>query len=517
MESTPTGGAGGGCVVVSSAADLKTNLSKSEPLTIYIKGAVEFTSLVKAVAVNKTLIGLPGSYLFSNQREKATSGILYLSRGSNNFIMRNVTFKSAGAYDCDGSDNFCIDGATNIWIDHCDFQDGVDGNFDCKNGSNNVAVTWCRFRYLKAPMAGGSGGSGDHRYTNLWGSSDNNASKDEGKLNTTFQFCWWDEGCRERMPRVRFGKVHIVNCLYKSSVANYCCGAGNNSSIYVERSAFIGVKNPYADYSNSNGAKGMLKFDNCMFVGCSGNTQGTGQAFHPSQYYQLSAIDASQVEQVVTSQTNGAGATLTFSECDSYEEINPITPPATDTTTYENEPTLTKRGTGSSTQEVEFGHAIIPFGYSWTDADSIKFEGLPQGVRVEAGNEPNRMDVSGTPTEAGTFKFTVKTIGGTKEVTKSGTITIKNDPTGVAEPHSHSKFRLAQNKANGAFSIQINCTCNTNILIFSLNGQLMRQIQTNSNGYDRIEVDTSEWANGTYAVKCVVDNEEYEAQVIVHH
>jgi pectate lyase len=61
-----------------------------------------------------------------------------------------------------------------IWVDHCDFQDGVDGNFDANNGSDHLSITWCRFRYLIAPWAGGSGGSNDHRNTNLWGGSDSN-------------------------------------------------------------------------------------------------------------------------------------------------------------------------------------------------------------------------------------------------------------------------------------------------------------------------------------------------------
>lgn len=513
VEATPTGGEGGECVTVTNAADLKANLSKTGKCIIYIKGAIEFTSFMKVVPKDKTLIGLPGSYLYNNNRDKSTSGILYLSRGSNNFIMRNVTFKSAGAYDCDGYDNLCIDGGTNIWVDHCDFQDGVDGNFDCKNGSNNIAVTWCRFRYLKAPLAGGGGGSGDHRFTNLWGSSDDNASKDEGKLNTTFQFCWWDEGCRERMPRVRFGKVHIINCLYKSSVANYCCGAGNNSSIYVERSAFVGVNNPYADYSNSKGAKGLLTFDNCKFTSCSGNIWGTGYAFQPSQYYRLQAIDASMVEQVVTSSENGAGATLKFTECGQTEEVNPIIPDIPET----KEPTLTKRGGGSSSQEIEFGQPIVSFGYSWTDAESIVFEGLPQGLVVSKTSEENRLDVSGTPTEVGTFNFTVKTVGGSTEVSKSGTIIVKGESTKNADIKKQTAFWVPSQKVDDKLTIQLNGTGMADILIFNINVKTVKHLRRNINGAETIEINTSNFANGTYIVKGVLEGMVYELQIIVIH
>ena len=512
VESTPTGGEGGECVTVTNADDLIANLSKSGKRIVYIKGAIEFTTFKKAVPVDKTLIGLPGSYLYNNNRDKSTSGILYLSRGSHNFIMRNVTFKGAGAYDCDGYDNLCIDGGYDIWVDHCDFQDGVDGNFDCKNGSNNIAVTWCRFRYLKAPMAGGSGGSGDHRFTNLWGSSDGNASKDEGKLNTTFQFCWWDEGCKERMPRVRFGKVHIINCLYKSSVANYCCGAGNNSSIYVERCAFIGVNNPYADYTK-DGAKGYLTFDNCLFRNCTGNTWGTGYAFQPSQYYQLPAIDASLVEQVVTSSENGAGATLQFSECGQNIEVNPVDPD----TSYTTDPTLTKRGSGSSNQEILLGQSIEPFGYSWTDAKEIVFEGLPQGVTVSATNEENRLDISGTPTEVGTFHFTVKTVGGLSEVSKSGTLIIKGEATRVADNPQKEMFQLSSTLVDDQLTLYIDTKGLLDLSLFDLYGKRWKHIRRNCNGEASIEINTSRLANGIYLIKCISDGIESEERIIVRH
>ena len=73
-----------------------------------------------------------------------------------------------------------------------------------------------KLSHSHAPQEGGSGGADDHRFCNTWGSSDK-ATESEGHLNTTFANCWWDEGCMERCPRVRFGKVHIVNCYYTNT------------------------------------------------------------------------------------------------------------------------------------------------------------------------------------------------------------------------------------------------------------------------------------------------------------
>ena len=157
IEKKPTGGAGGSYRTVTTSSELEEALTSAEALTIYIKGVVEFDSMLKVQAKNKTILGLPGSALTNPHRTASASGILYFREGSDNLILRNVTFKSAGAYDVDGNDNLCIDGTTNIWVDHCDFQDGVDGNFDAKNASDNIAVTWCKFHYLIEPQAGGSG------------------------------------------------------------------------------------------------------------------------------------------------------------------------------------------------------------------------------------------------------------------------------------------------------------------------------------------------------------------------
>ena len=305
IEKTPTGGANGARRTVTTASELENALGSKEPLTIYIKGVIEVTSMLKVKAQDKTLLGLPGSVLSNPNRTKDGSGILYFREGSDNLILRNVIFKSAGAYDVDGNDNLCIDGTTNIWVDHCDFQDGVDGNFDAKNASDNIAVTWCKFHYLIEPQAGGSGGSNDHRFTNLWGGSDKD-TQDRGHLRTTFQYCWWGEGCRERMPRARYAQIHLVNCLYDSSVANYCIGVGLEANIRVEKSVFADMKKPYE--CKSDKGTGVINFIDCKF------TQTTptdiGQAFTPP--YTLTSV--SPAEDVETLVSRYAGATLTIAE-----------------------------------------------------------------------------------------------------------------------------------------------------------------------------------------------------------
>lgn len=318
-----TGGNEENVVIVETYNDLINAIQPSAfnttKKTIYVKGTIEFSGFKEFRGIkNKTIIGLPGAVLTNptHTADKNKTGIFYM-RECDNIIIRNLTFKSAGAYDIDGNDNISLIGCTNIWIDHCDFQDGVDGNLDCTNASDNICVTWCRFRYLIAPWSGGSGGSNDHRFTNLWGNGDGQTG-DQGKLRTTFANCWWDEGCKERMPRIRFAQVHLLNCLYSSSIANYCVGGGYRSNAYIEKCAFTSNKTkntPWKNYATS----GSYTDYNVTITDCSGATNkqqrsGNIDYFIPSDKYTYDSYDASLVESVVSNAENGAGPTLQFKD-----------------------------------------------------------------------------------------------------------------------------------------------------------------------------------------------------------
>ena len=303
-----TGGEGGKNITVTTASELADALEMDGKYTIYIKGEIKVNELIKAQVQDKTILGLPGSALTNPNRTQSGSGILYFRPGSDNVILRNVTFKSAGAYDVDGSDNFCLDQSTNIWVDHCDFQDGVDGNFDCKSASDNVAVTWCLFQYKIEPEAGGSGGSDDHRFSNLWGSSDD-ATGDRDHLNTTFQFCHWDN-CKGRMPRVRFGKVDVVNCYYTPVKGATSVQCGNESSLSIRNCVFEGDQKPWGDYTESS--EFSVVEEGSIFDGCTRpSDMGTGDKFTPS--YSLTVVPADEVIAAVTGE-RGAGATLNVVE-----------------------------------------------------------------------------------------------------------------------------------------------------------------------------------------------------------
>lgn len=320
VEGGITGSGDENPVTVTTLEELVSAMAGTAPRTIYIKGTIEFTELVNFQDVeNKTVYGLPGSVLTNpiHSTKVSDSGIIGLN-GCRNIILRNLTFKSAGAYDMDGRDNLTLSRCEHIWVDHCDFQDGVDGNLDCNNGSDYICVTWCRFRYFIAPWPGGPGGANDHRYTNLWGGSDRSEARDGGKLRTTFANCWWDEGCRERMPRIRFGQVHIMNCLYSSTATNYCVGTGYRCNAYVEKCAFTSAqaqRTPWQNYATSgNYTDYNITMTDNLGAADVQSRSGNIDYFMPTSHYSYKAYDKKLVERVVSNKANGAGATLSIGE-----------------------------------------------------------------------------------------------------------------------------------------------------------------------------------------------------------
>ena len=315
-----TGGGNTTPTFVSNESQLATALGKKNSVIIITKD-ITVNNHISSDKSNLTIMALPGKKLISNQQNADKSGILYL-KGSN-LILRNLIFEGPGAYDCDGWDNLCLDGAKNVWVDHCDFQDGVDGNFDIKGMSDNITVSWCRFRYLKAPKAGGSGGADDHRFSNLVGSGSSDKPAD-GTYNITYGFCWWDEGCKQRMTRCRNCLIHYLNCYWNSSVSDYYVGPENASS-YFEGCTFAGKAN-----TKKNIYKGFSGTTNyCKFVNCSGDLpSNAGTVSAPS--YTYDQLTAAAAKAYVIHATCGAGATLTVtttgevsSSCDGGETPTP--------------------------------------------------------------------------------------------------------------------------------------------------------------------------------------------------
>ena len=194
------------------------------------------TSVTEQAEYNtrKIIIEMTGD----NSENYRKSGIFTLS-SCQNIIIRNITFVGPGSIDVGGYDLISSTGAKYCWVDHCAFIDGMDGNFDITKSADFHTISWCTFSYTSRSYM--------HQNTNLIGSSD---SEPTGYLNTTFAFCWWGTGCKQRMPMARAGKIHMLNNYFSSTTASNCINPRKNSEFLIEGNYFeTSVKNYYSQSS----------------------------------------------------------------------------------------------------------------------------------------------------------------------------------------------------------------------------------------------------------------------------
>ncbi|MBR0334062.1 MAG: hypothetical protein IIX13_03915 [Bacteroidales bacterium] len=223
------------------------------------------------------------------------SGIFSI-KSCSNIIIRNIDFAGPGSIDVGGSDLLSIlNSAHHVWVDHCQFTDGMDGNFDITKEADFVTVSWCVFKYTKR--------SYDHQNTNLIGGGDS-STQDEDNLNVTFVNNIWGEGCEARMPMARFGTIHLLNNYYN------CAGCGSsvnpriNSEFLIENNYFEkGVKNIFSQ----SGAKSYV-FKNNHYTESFSQPADKNSVNIP---YAYTAFDVQEVPSIVAAVENGAGPTLT--------------------------------------------------------------------------------------------------------------------------------------------------------------------------------------------------------------
>ncbi|MFN0222451.1 pectinesterase family protein [Paenibacillus sp. KR2-11] len=204
------------------------------------------------VGSNTTIVGLPGS------GAKILGGSLNLDK-VDNIIIRNIEFENTFDHfpqwdPTDGEsgnwnsayDSVSVKGSTHVWIDHNVFSDdgGLDdpkhtyfgrkyqqhdGTVDITNASDLVTVSYNHFH--------------DHDKTTLIGGSDE-ATGDAGKLRVTIHHNYY-ENAGQRVPRVRYGQVHVYNNYYAGSYTHptnpyvYSLGVGYESQIYAQNNYFV--------------------------------------------------------------------------------------------------------------------------------------------------------------------------------------------------------------------------------------------------------------------------------------
>ena len=230
-------------------------------------------SITVHVPSNTSIIGM------DNAKLKGVNLVL----DSDNVIIRNIQFESPYDYfpawdPNDGPegnwnsqyDSISIKGGTHIWIDHSSFQDGPetvekyfgrkyehrDGLVDITNEADYITISYSTFE--------------NHNKTMLIGSSDSKIS-DEGKLHVTLHHNYF-HNVVQRLPRVRFGQVHVYNNYFASDTTNgeyayaYALGVGKKSQIYAENNVADIEGKDYTSFVKVFGGKQLTTVNN-MFNG----------------------------------------------------------------------------------------------------------------------------------------------------------------------------------------------------------------------------------------------------------
>lgn len=283
-----TGGTGGSETVVTTYAQLRAAVRAAGPLIIRVQGQlVANEDYCYVEGYDKTIVGDgPDAALYG-------AG---LRVGGTNIIIANLFISATNHSQADGVtiDDSSHGRGRNVWVDHCTFFDCRDGSVDVTKGADYVTVSWCKFYYSPVPT-----GTTTHQFVNLIASSD---SDNPGgvQYHVTFHNNWYGPYCRERMPSVRFGRVHVFNNYYDCFDNNYCVRTRLYAEVLVENNYFLGVQNPWERFvTGAGGDLGKLKAtgnitNNCTFV--NGWTSGAivipgndtlGPELNPPPYTQL--------------------------------------------------------------------------------------------------------------------------------------------------------------------------------------------------------------------------------------
>ena len=266
MNGGTSGGSEGETYPVSTKKEFIEHISGDDSKIIEFSGTLQG---VFHVGSNKTIRG--------KDKDAKIKGTLILS-GSKNVILQN--FK-VDAYKTAKQDGISIqDGSKNIWVDHLEVYDAPDGNLDIRDQSDFITISFTKFYYEKE--------LGDHRFSNLIGHNDKN-TEDAGNLRVTFHHNWWGKNVEERAPRVRFGKVHILNNLYTSSNENgYSIRAAIGSNLLIENNYFKGSHNPHEIDGDKDHEKYPIsvKAIGNEYEATTGAEDSTNKAFSPAYNYQ---------------------------------------------------------------------------------------------------------------------------------------------------------------------------------------------------------------------------------------
>ena len=266
---TITGGAGAASenvVTVSSYDELiakKELLASDTPAIVTIKGKISTAGQSNPLLSVKLTVG-SNTTIYGDTTEQGRLQNIELCVEGENVIIRNMMLGEVISWDgytrSGADDALSLNGATHVWIDHCEFQshltpqdldgneiksgnnyyssdedwkkDFYDGLLDIKNGSTWITVSNCYFHdHWKAVLCA----SGDEKPD----ANTTTGATDED-MRVTFAGNYF-KNINARMPLFRYGKGHILNTYFDAGTQSdsaSCINVRAGSELYIEGNNF---------------------------------------------------------------------------------------------------------------------------------------------------------------------------------------------------------------------------------------------------------------------------------------
>ncbi|WP_309087920.1 hypothetical protein [Domibacillus sp.] len=98
-----------------------------------------------------SIADIDGLTIFSKKGKTIKHAEIKLQRSENDVVLRNLNFDGMWQWDDTGKHKEAgwayikVNGANNVWIDHCKFSIAADGLIDTENGGSNITISWSEF------------------------------------------------------------------------------------------------------------------------------------------------------------------------------------------------------------------------------------------------------------------------------------------------------------------------------------------------------------------------------------
>ena len=282
---TATGGGSATAVLVTTAADFKTQAESASVAVITVAGSLNLNTLTPAkvsVKSNKTIQGLNAQSTLVGQLEVAS--------GISNVIVRGLNLSNPA-----GSTPLAITGASNVFIAHCTFFDAADHLASVTAGADNVTFAWNEFYFSSASLTPRRG---------LQIGADTGETK---VLHVTLHHNAWSDCVDQRMPVTTYGFVHQYSDYFKPAAAT----PNTSATAVLANAQFLSERNVYeaivAPLTKSAG--GLIRAIDNTYTATTGTAAdaGTDTVFVPAYSYTTTANSALATE-LNTNSGNVSGA-----------------------------------------------------------------------------------------------------------------------------------------------------------------------------------------------------------------